>query len=132
VSLGQLEPNLKPLFVDEIDKQTISDIIRDRRAQGVTTATIRRDLTALSQFLEYAIDEGWRGDDESNPALRRMKKLKERREPIVLPLTEDIDYVIGRAPGNFGRLIEAAGTPAAGRTSSPRPSGGCSTATGAS
>lgn len=108
VSLGQLEPNLKPLFIDEIDKQTISDIVRDRRAMGVKTATIRRDLTALSQLIEYAIDEGWRGDDESNPALRRLKKLKERRDPIVLPLAEDIAYVIARAPGNFARMIEAA------------------------
>lgn len=108
VSMAQLEPNLKPLYVDEIDKQTISDIVTARRAAGVKTATIRRDLTALSQFLEYAIEEGWRGDDESNPALRRLKKLKERRDPIVLPLTEDIAYVVSRAPGNFAKLIEAA------------------------
>lgn len=108
VSLGQLESSLKPLYVDEIDKQTISDIVRDRRAQGVKTATIRRDLTALSQLIEYCIDEGWRGDDESNPALRRLKKLKERRDPVVLPLAEDIAYVIARAPGNFARMIEAA------------------------
>lgn len=108
VSLGQLEPNLKPLYIDEIDKQVVADIVRDRRAKGVKTATIRRDLTALSQLLEYAIDEGWRGDDESNPALRRLKKLRERRDPIVLPLAEDIAYVIARAPGNFARMIEAA------------------------
>lgn len=108
VSLGQLEPWLKPLFIDEIDKEVVSTIVRERRAQGVTTATIRRDLTALSSIIEFAIDEGWRGDDESNPAERRQRKLKERREPIVLPLAEDIAYVIGRAPGNFARMIHAA------------------------
>lgn len=106
VSLGQLEPWLKPLFVDEIDKETVSTIVRERREKGVTTATIRRDLTALSSVLEFAIDEGWR--EESNPAERRQKKLKERRDPIVLPLAEDIAYVIARAPGNFARMIEAA------------------------
>lgn len=111
VSLGQLEPWLKPLFADEIDKETISTIVRERRAgepgkHGVTTATIRRDLTALSSLIEYAIDEGWR--DETNPAERRQKKLKERRDPIVLPVAEDIAFVIGRAPGNFARMIEAA------------------------
>lgn len=106
VSLGQLEEWLKPLYVDEIDKETIATIVRERRAQGVTTATIRRDLTALSSVIEFAIDEGWR--DETNPAERRQKKLKERRDPIVLPLAEDIAFVIGRAPGNFARMIEAA------------------------
>jgi integrase/recombinase XerD len=108
VSLGQLEPWLKPLFIDEIDKEVVSTIVRERRQTGVTTATIRRDLTALSSVIEFAIDEGWRGDDESNPAERRQKKLKERRDPIVLPLAEDIAYVVGRAPGNFARMIEAA------------------------
>jgi integrase/recombinase XerD len=105
-SLGQLEEWLKPLYVDEIDKEMVSTIVRERRARGVTTATIRRDLTALSSVIEFAIDEGWR--EESNPAERRQKKLKERRDPILLPLTEDIAYVIGRAPGNFARMIEAA------------------------
>ncbi len=107
VSLGQLEPWLKTLYIDEIDKETVSTIVRERRTQGVTTATIRRDLTALSSVIEFAIDEGWR-HDESNPAERRQRKLKERREPIVLPLAEDIAFVIDRAPGNFARMIEAA------------------------
>lgn len=106
VSLGQLEPWLKPLYVDEIDKETVSTIVRERRAEGVTTATIRRDLTALSSVIEFAIDEGWR--EETNPAERRQKKLKERREPVVLPLAEDIAYVVDRAPGNLARMIEAA------------------------
>jgi integrase/recombinase XerD len=37
-----------------------------------------------------------------------LKRLKEIRDPIVLPLAEDIAYVINRAPGNFAKLIEAA------------------------
>ena len=107
VSLRQLEPWLKPRFIDEIDRDTISLIVRERRAQGVTTATIRRDLTALSSVIEFAIDEGWRLD-ESNPAERRQRKLRERRDPIRLPLAEDIAYVIARAPGNLAALIAAA------------------------
>jgi integrase/recombinase XerD len=55
--------------------------------------------------LEYAIDQGWRQD---NPALPRLKRLKERRDPIILPEPDDIRAVIARAPGNFARLIEAA------------------------
>jgi integrase/recombinase XerD len=107
VSLKQLEPWLKPVFFDEIDRDLVATIVRERRAGGVKTATIRRDLTALSSVIEFAIDEGWR-PDESNPALARLKRLKENRDPIVLPLAEDISYVIGRAPGNFAKLIEAA------------------------
>ena len=107
VSLRQLEPWLKPRFFDEIDRELIGTIVRERRAANVKTATIRRDLTALSSVTEFAIDEGWR-PDETNPALARLKRLKEVREPIVLPLAEDIAYVIGRAPGNFAKLIEAA------------------------
>jgi hypothetical protein len=34
VSLGQLEPWLKPLYVDEIDKETVSTIVRERRARA--------------------------------------------------------------------------------------------------
>lgn len=107
VSLAQLEPFLKPRFLDEIDRDLVAEIVRDRRAAGVTTATIRRDLTALSSLLEFAIDEGWR-PDESNPALARGKRLREVRNPIALPLAEDIGFVLGRVRGNFGKLIEAA------------------------
>jgi integrase/recombinase XerD len=61
----------------------------------------------LSSVIEYAIDEGWR-PDESNPALSRLKRLKEIRDPIALPVAEDIAYVVARAPGNLARMIEAA------------------------
>lgn len=109
VSLKQLEPWLKPRFFDEIDRDLVATIVRERRASGTKTATVRRDLTALSSVIEFAIDEGWR-PDESNPALSRLKRLKEIRDPIVLPLAEDIAYVVDRAPGNFRKLIEAAVT----------------------
>jgi integrase/recombinase XerD len=107
VSLKQMEPWLKPVFFDEIDRELVATIVRERRAGGTKTATIRRDLTALSSVIEFAIDEGWR-PDENNPALARTKRLKEVRDPIVLPLAEDISYVIGRAPGNLAKLIEVA------------------------
>lgn len=108
VSLGMLEPWLKPLFLDEINKAVVSDIVRGRRDAGVTTATIRRDLTALSSVIEFAIDEDWWPEDRANPAEKRQKRLKEVRDPIVLPLAEDIAYVISRAPGNLAKMIEAA------------------------
>lgn len=105
VSLGQLEPDLLPLFIDEIDKAKVQEIVRRRRAEGVTTATIRRDLTALSNVLSYAEDHDMR---EGNPALSVLKKLKERRDPIVLPVPSHVERVAKRAPGMMADLTRAA------------------------
>lgn len=105
VSLRQVEPHLKGCFLDEIDKALVSGIIRDRRRQGAINATIKRDLGAVSSVLGYCEDEDW---VDSNPALARLKKLKERRDPIVLPELAHIAYVVERAPGMLARMIEAA------------------------
>jgi integrase/recombinase XerD len=105
VSLKQLEPELLPLFIDEIDKANISDIVKRRQTEGVAIATIRRDLTALSSILEYAEDNDYR---EGNPALAKLCKLKERRDPIVLPELAHIRRVIDRAPPMVGAMIQAA------------------------
>jgi integrase/recombinase XerD len=105
VSLKQMEPYLQGLYLDEIDKAVISEIIRKRRSQGVTNATIRRDLVALSSVLGFSEEEGWKND---NPALARLRKLKEKRDPVVLPEHDHIAQVAARAPGNFAKLIEAA------------------------
>lgn len=100
-SLRQLEPFLRPLYLDEIDKAKIDEIVVARRAAGVTTATIRRDLTALSSVLKFA-------DIDNNAALVRAKKLKERRDPIVLPEPAHIERLIERASGQLSTLIAAA------------------------
>jgi integrase/recombinase XerD len=105
VSLGQLQPFLDGLFLDEINGSRVAEIIRQRTAHGATNATIKRDLVALSSVISFAIDQGWR---EDNPVLPRMRRLKERRDPIELPEPEHIRAVIERAPGMFARLIEAA------------------------
>lgn len=105
VSLGQLAKWLRPLFVDEIDKPLLRRIVTERRAAGASTATIKRDLVALSSLLEYAEDEDWIA---SNPALARQKKLKERRQPIALPDPDDIRRVIARLPGMLATLADVA------------------------
>lgn len=107
VSLAQLKPHIGGLYLDEIDKALITVIVDSRRVSGATTATIRRDLTALSSVLEYAIDQDWR-EEGDNPALARLKRLKERRDPIVLPEPADIEAVAQRAPGCFAAMIRAA------------------------
>lgn len=105
VSLKQIDTRLRSLFVDEIDAKIVTKIVSDRRAAGKTNATIRRDLTALSGLLGYAVDEEWR---TGNPALDRLRRLREKRDPIILPDVGNVMEVIGRAPGNLGKMVHAA------------------------
>jgi integrase/recombinase XerD len=81
------------------------EIVDGRRAAKASTATIRRDLTAMSSVLGYAEDQDW---IEGNPALARLRRLKERRNPIVLPQAAHIERVIKRAPGLLATLTRAA------------------------
>lgn len=91
--------------IASIDGRLISEFIKYRKTKGVTAATIRRDLTAISRVLEYSIEEEWRDD---NPTLAKRRRLRERRDPIVLPVAEYIEAVIDAASPRFGALIRAA------------------------
>lgn len=102
-SLKQLEPDLQPLYLDELTNRKLSEIIT-RRRQIVSVATIRRDLTALSNLLDFAETEGWH---EGNAALSHLRRLRERRDPIVLPDVAHLERVIARAPATLGKLIRA-------------------------
>ena len=55
--------------------------------------------------LTYAIGQDW---IENNSVLPKLRLIKERRDPIVLPRPEDVQKVIDRAPGLFATLIRAA------------------------
>jgi integrase/recombinase XerD len=81
VSLGQLEPFLLELHVDEIDAAKVNEIVDRRRAAGVTPATIKNDLTA---------------------------RMKVRRDPIVLPDPAHIARVTARCPGMLAAMATAA------------------------
>lgn len=102
-SLRQVATFLEPLFVDEIDRKRIAGLVSHRKAMGATNATIRRDLTAVSIVLAGTVAWGWREDNPAREWDRRA--IKERRDPIILPRDEDIDFVIGLAPGNFAKMI---------------------------
>lgn len=94
--------------IADIDKAAINRFVTARRAEGVTNATIRRDLQALSSLLDYAEEEGWR---EGNPAHAKMRKLKEHRDPIALPLEADYQFLLNRLERNcrgFAEMLRAA------------------------
>lgn len=122
-SLTVLQPLLEGVYLDEIDKKFVGEIVEWRqktptiptgkkKAILVTNATIKRDLTALSSVLDYAVDQDWREDNPVmswlRPGKRKKSRLKERRDPIVLPDPAHIQMVVDEAKGLFRELIRAA------------------------
>lgn len=122
-SLAVLQPHLDGLYLDEIDKKLIGEIVAARRdtptiPRGkkrpirVTIATIKRDLTAVSSVLDHCVDEDWIETNAVrlwlNPGRRRKARLRERRDPIILPEPAHIQMVIDRASGLFADMIHAA------------------------
>lgn len=105
-SLKMLHPFLDGLHLRAVTIEKLREIIRGRKLQGAKTATIRRDLTAMSGVLDYAIGEGW---IDENPTLTvRHKRMKERRLPITLPLEEEIALVKQGAPDRFADAMDFA------------------------
>ena len=111
VSLKQMRPFLDGKLVHHIDNALLKEIVKARRAHHVTTATIRRDLTAVSSVLDHCADEEW---IEANPVLaflhKRRKKgsLKETRDPILLPEEASMAMMLQASPSRFADAQEFA------------------------
>lgn len=105
VSLEQCRPLLEMHNIDKIDGKVILKLIEARKETGITDATIRRDLTAVSAVLKFAENKNWR---EGNPAVAKRGLLEETVEPITLPTQEEIDAILAHASPRFGALINAA------------------------
>jgi integrase len=54
-----LKPRLGEVWLDALSRQHLVDLISARRAEGVSSATIRRDVGCLSSALTLAIAWGW-------------------------------------------------------------------------
>jgi integrase/recombinase XerD len=104
-SLDQIRDFLDGKGLRDIDRRLFAEISRARSAAGVSNATIKRDLGALSSVLNFAVDQGWL---ESNPVAASLHRIEEKRAPITLPRTEDIEHVISCAPGMMKDVIRAA------------------------
>jgi integrase/recombinase XerD len=104
-SLAQWEPFLDGKMLHEVNGRFIADAVQARRKEGVTNATIKRDLVAVSSVFNFAIAQGW---CDSNPTLAQMKATKEKHSPIVLPQREHIDLVIARCPGMIADVMRFA------------------------
>lgn len=104
VSAHQFESELVDLWVDEITKKTVADIVSKRRAAGATNATIRRDLTALSSIMKCCVSWGW---IEENPvAAYDRSVIREHRPPVVPPSQADVDRLVRGLPGNLAHMVE--------------------------
>jgi integrase len=103
VSLRQCGPYLEALYIDQIARKSIADLISARRKTGATNATINRDLTAVSAVIGAAVE--W-GACETNPARDFNRRLtRERRDPINPPARPDVEAVIARCPGRFASMV---------------------------
>ena len=105
ISLALVTPYFEHLGIHQISGSAISGFIAERRKSGATPATIRRDLTAVSNVLKYAEAMEW---CEGNPTLSKRQLLVERREPITLPRHDEIRRVVEAAGHRFGAMILAA------------------------
>jgi integrase/recombinase XerD len=105
-SLRQVHPWLDGLDIRRVDIGKLRELVKGRKINGATTATIKRDLTAISSVIDHAIDEGWA---EDNPTLTiRHKRMREKRDPIVLPDEAEIALVKAGAPERFADAIDFA------------------------
>ena len=108
-SLRTVGPFMATMMLAEIDRKSIAGLVATRRGQGATTATIRRDLTAVSSVFDAAIAAGM---SEANPArefvVSAKRMMRERRDPIVLPDAGDIAYLLERVPPTVAAMIRLA------------------------
>jgi integrase/recombinase XerD len=101
-SLVCCRPWLDGKHVHEIDNALLKQIVSARAKHGITNATIRRDMTAISSVLGHCADEGW---IEENPArMMDRSRFKERKANIILPRLDSIAQVFAEG----GRLIDMA------------------------
>lgn len=107
-SFKQVHPILAGLEVHRIDVAKLKELVKARRINGASTATIRRDLTAISAVLKHAAEEGWMDDVNPTLALRARGKMKEKRDPIVLPDPEDIERLKAGCPSRMADAIDFA------------------------
>jgi len=118
VSIGQIDGAvvthngkkvlLKDMMIEQITVKTVAEVVswRKKHTPGISNATVRRDLTALSSVILAAIGKGWRND---NPATEWSRKaIKERRDPITLPSDRDVNRLIATLPAMWQAALRFA------------------------
>lgn len=99
VSLINLARTLEGVALADIGRARLSEFETARRAEGVTPATVRRDLACLSSLMSEAVDWEWIDVNPVPAYMRRRVKKGLRESP---PRTRWLDH------GEEARLIAAA------------------------
>lgn len=99
VSLAAVDPILGSLHLDEVDRAVLARIAH---RPGVTNATRRRDLTAVSVVLHHAEGRGWIA---AVPSFSR-RRLPERRDPPPLPTEAEIARLHEELSPMLRRLVQ--------------------------
>lgn len=95
VSLRNLAPAFSALALDEITRRRIAAFVQDRSRAGASNATIRRDLTALSSILRFAVACGWLDTNAAREWDRSV--IRERRPPQAPPSPEAVARALAYA-----------------------------------
>lgn len=105
-SADRLTERFAGKHLHDIDKRAIAEFISSRKADGVTQATIRRDLAALSSMMSFAVSLDW---IEHNPVTAQVKRGLKESPPRVRWLTQSQYAAVLDAAANQTRpLIEFA------------------------
>lgn len=105
VSLRQLSPFFTEKKISQITQRDIGNYISQRSKEGVTNATVKRDITTLSRMLACCQAWGWIDKNVAKDFDRSV--IKERRDPISPPSDDDVERMISACPYMFGRIIKA-------------------------
>ena len=98
-SQGQLKQHFSGRPWSDVNKDSVQKYVEDRKAAGITVATVKRDLTILSQAAEYAIEKRW---SESNPTRDVPKRMLKYRTPTYRKPPEwCVQAIIDECPEQF-------------------------------
>jgi integrase len=102
-SLAQAEPIFTGQPISAITQAEVNAYCAARMEDGVTPATVRRDLTAISLVWRAAKRAGWTSGE--NPALAELEEIKELREAIEPVRLRDLALVLRAASPGLRPMI---------------------------
>lgn len=103
-SVLKLKDTFGPLKMHEITRRKIGEYVKKRREGGVTNATIKRDITALSRLLSFCVAHDYRDD---NPAREWDRStIRDEREPIHRPCMKSYDACVKEASPMWAALLQ--------------------------
>lgn len=106
VSFSSLRPHFRHLQLNEVNKSNLFSFEQKRLAEGVHTATVRRDLSCLSSIFSQAESWGWCDRNPVQAYLRsRRKTLKESAPRTVHWTPEEEARALELAPNWLERLL---------------------------